>query len=56
MTGAIGSAQQKLPPSAGMQFFGIVDIDGQTQQPTVRLMDRNDTELWRTVIAPQVSS
>ena len=34
-----------LPLSADMQFFGLVDIDGQTEQMTVRLMDRDDIEL-----------
>jgi alkaline phosphatase D len=41
-----------LPPSAGLQFFGLVDIDGTTGQMTVRLMDREDTELWRTTLDP----
>lgn len=41
-----------LPPSAGLQFFGIVDIDGATQQMTVRLMDRADTELWSVTLDP----
>jgi alkaline phosphatase D len=53
---APGGAEQNLPPSAGMQFFGLVDIDGQTEQLTVRLMDRNDNELWRTVLDPDLSS
>jgi len=43
---------QNLPPSAGLQFFGLVDIDGQTEQMTVRLMDRGDTELYKTVLDP----
>ncbi len=43
-----------LPPSEGLQFFGLVDIDGATQQMTVRLMDRADTELWKTTLAPVV--
>ncbi|QDZ01785.1 twin-arginine translocation signal domain-containing protein [Nitratireductor mangrovi] len=41
-----------LPPSAGLQFFGLVDIDGQTEQLTVRLMDRDDNELWKTTLDP----
>ncbi len=41
-----------LPPSAGYQFFGLVDIDGQTEALTVRLMDRDDTELWKTTLDP----
>jgi len=43
---------QNLPPSAGLQFFGIVDIDGQTSQMTVRLMDRDDTELYKVTLDP----
>ncbi|MCA0929784.1 alkaline phosphatase D family protein [Ruegeria profundi] len=43
-----------LPPNAGLQFFGLVDIDGDTQQMTVRLMDRADTELWSVTLDPQV--
>ncbi len=41
-----------LPPSAGLQFFGLVDIDGDTEQMTVRLMDRADTELWKITLDP----
>ena len=43
-----------LPPSMGLQFFGLVDIDGATQQMTVRLMDRADTELWKITLDPEV--
>jgi alkaline phosphatase D len=45
--------EQNLPPSAGMQFFGIVDIDGANEAMTVRLMDRQDKELFRQTIEPQ---
>ncbi|PHP68464.1 alkaline phosphatase [Zhengella mangrovi] len=41
-----------LPPSMGLQFFGLVDIDGQTGQMTVRLMDREDQELWKITLDP----
>ena len=41
-----------LPPSAGLQFFGIADIDGQTEQMTVRLMDRDDNELYSVTLDP----
>ena len=41
-----------LPPSVGLQFFGLVDIDGDTQQMTVRLMDRADEELWKITLDP----
>ena len=43
---------QNLPPSAGLQFFGLVDIDGQTEQLTVRLMDRGDSELYKVTLDP----
>ena len=42
-----------LPPSAGLQFFGLVDIDAATQQMKVRLMDRADTELWSVTLDPK---
>ncbi len=43
---------QNLPPSMGLQFFGLVDIDAQTQQMRVRLMDRGDTELYAVTLDP----
>ncbi|MEP2641527.1 alkaline phosphatase D family protein [Roseobacter sp.] len=42
-----------LPPSMGLQFFGLVDIDGRTQQMTVRLMDRANTELYAVTLDPK---
>lgn len=53
---APAEGQVNLPPSAGMQFFGIVDIDSATQQMTVRLMDVGDTELWSITLAPAEQS
>lgn len=47
--------QANLPPSAGLQFFGLVDIDGSTGQMKVRLMDRADNELWSTTLDPQAA-
>ncbi|MBD8891583.1 alkaline phosphatase D family protein [Roseibium litorale] len=41
-----------LAPSMGLQFFGLVDIDGQTEQLTVRLMDRDDVELHKVTLDP----
>lgn len=41
-----------LPPSMGLQFFGLVDIDGATEQLTVRLMNRDDQELWSLTLDP----
>lgn len=43
---------QNLPPSAGLQFFGLVDIDGQSEALTVRLMDRDDKELYKVTLDP----
>lgn len=45
-----------LPPSMGLQFFGLVDIDAQTQQMKVRLMDRADTELYTVTLDPKGTS
>ncbi|WP_138468988.1 alkaline phosphatase [Poseidonocella sp. HB161398] len=47
---------QNLPPSAGLQFFGLVDVDGATQQMKVRLMDRGDNELWSITLDPDFSA
>jgi len=53
---APAEGQVNLPPSAGLQFFGLVDIDAQTQQMTVRLMDRADTELYSVTLDPKGAS
>ncbi len=42
-----------LPPSMGLQFFGLVDIDAESQAMTVRLMDRADTELYKVTLEAQ---
>jgi alkaline phosphatase D len=44
---------QNLPPSAGLQFFGIVDIDDKSRQMTVRLMDRGNSELYKVTLDPK---
>ncbi len=41
-----------LPPSDGYQFFGKVDIEGASGEMTVRLMDSDDVELWKTTLSP----
>jgi alkaline phosphatase D len=51
---APGPDKQNLPPSAGMQFFGHVKIDGQSGQMTVTLRDRADMALWATVLDPKL--
>jgi alkaline phosphatase D len=43
---------QNLPPSMGLQFFGLVDIDSTSEQMTVRLMDRGDVELYKVALDP----
>jgi alkaline phosphatase D len=45
--------KQNLPPSAGMQFFGHVKIDGSTGQMIVTLRDRADVALWSTTLDPK---
>jgi alkaline phosphatase D len=50
---APGPGKQNLPPSAGMQFFGHVKIDGKTGQMTVTLRDRADVALWSTTLEPK---
>jgi len=50
---APGLDKQNLPPSAGMQFFGHVKIDGTTGQMTVTLRDRADVALWSTTLDPK---
>lgn len=44
-----------LPPSDGLQFFGAVQIDGETGAMTVRLLDSANTELWTTTLAPKTA-
>jgi alkaline phosphatase D len=44
--------EQNLPPSAGLQFFGHVQVDGITQQMIVTLRDVADQALWSTTVDP----
>jgi alkaline phosphatase D len=44
---------QNLPPSAGLQFFGHVAIDGGSEQMTVTLRDVADNALWSKTLDPQ---
>jgi alkaline phosphatase D len=50
---APGKDNQNLPPSAGLQFFGHVRIDGASGQMTVTLRDRADVALWSTTLDPK---
>ena len=45
--------QVNLPPSAGMQFFGQVDIDGASEVMTVRLKDMAGATLFTQVLTPE---
>ena len=47
------AGQRNLPPSAGMQFFGHVKIDGASGQLTVTLRDRANVALWSTTLDPK---
>lgn len=46
--------QANLPPSAGLQFFGQVDIDGRSEVMTVRLKDIAGTTLFTQELTPEV--
>jgi alkaline phosphatase D len=48
------AGQSNLPPSAGMQFFGQVDIDGRSEVMTVRLKDLNGETLFTQELTPEV--
>jgi alkaline phosphatase D len=45
--------QANLPPSAGLQFFGQVDIDGATEVMTVRLKDVAGATLFTQELEPE---
>lgn len=45
--------QVNLPPSAGMQFFGEVQIDAASRAMTVHLRDLTGASLWSTRLAPR---
>ncbi|MFZ5654387.1 MAG: alkaline phosphatase D family protein [Pseudomonadota bacterium] len=45
--------QANLPPSAGLQFFGQVDIDAATEVMTVALKDLEGTTLFRQELEPR---
>jgi alkaline phosphatase D len=45
--------QVNLPPSAGLQFFGEVQIDAATKALTVHLRDLTGASLWSTTLPAQ---
>ena len=49
------SAEQgeNLAPCFGLQFFGRVDIDGQSEVMTVTLKDVDNRDLWSVDIEPR---
>jgi alkaline phosphatase D len=51
-----GCDGENLAPCFGMQFFGRVDIDGQSGVMTVTLKDVDNTSLWSVDIAPQMDA
>jgi alkaline phosphatase D len=44
--------EANLPPSDGLQFFGQVDVDGDSEVMTVTLKDRDGTALFSTDLHP----
>ena len=47
------AGQANLPPSAGLQFFGLAKIDGDTQVMTVSHFNINGEELWSKELTPE---
>lgn len=45
--------ETKLPPSDGLQFFGQVDIAGDSERMTVTLKDRDGASLYRKQLLPE---
>ncbi|MDZ7827728.1 MAG: alkaline phosphatase D family protein [Gammaproteobacteria bacterium] len=48
--------RSNLPPTEGMQFFGQVDIDGESAEMTVRLKDLEGTTLHAQELIPEAAS
>ena len=51
---APGDGKQNLPPSAGYQFFGQVDIDGESEAMTVTLKDLAGASLFAQTLTPEI--
>jgi alkaline phosphatase D len=45
---------QNLSPASGLQFFGHVAIEGETDIMTVTLKDVDDRALWSTKLEPKM--
>jgi alkaline phosphatase D len=50
---APAAGQANLPPSAGLQFFGLIKIDGGSRVMTVTHYDLNGKKLWSIDLQPQ---
>jgi alkaline phosphatase D len=50
--GCTAEQGENLPPCFGLQFFGKVDIDGESGVMTVTLKDVGDQDLWSVKIEP----
>ncbi|NGN98345.1 alkaline phosphatase [Grimontia sp. S25] len=48
--------QINLPPSAGLQFFGQVDIDGESEEMKVTLKDLVGSSLYTKTLTPKKSA
>jgi alkaline phosphatase D len=48
------AGQVNLPPSAGMQFFGQVDVEGRSGVMTVSLKDIAGATLFTQVLEPEI--
>ena len=46
------SGQSNLPPNAGFQFFGQVDIDAHSRRMTVALKDIDGNEVFSQELEP----
>ena len=54
--GCTAEQGENLAPCFGLQFFGLVNIDGRTGVMTVRLKDVDDHDLWSIDLAPEYST
>ena len=48
------SPTPNAPPSAGLQFFGLLDIEPEDQTLTASIVDVAGTTLWSTQLAPEL--
>ena len=48
-----GEQGANLPPSDGLQFFGKVTIDGESEDMTVNIRDVADNDLYSVTLKPE---